>query len=66
MKTLINLTKLRGKMAENNLTSRELAEMLNLSRTSISLKLNGIRQFCDSEIYILATKFGSYIFNPIE
>ena len=63
MKRIVNLIRLKGKMAENGFNSVKLADKLNISHTTMSLKLNGKREFTDSEIYILATLFGSYVLN---
>lgn len=37
----MNLAKLRGALAENGMTQRELAKQLNLSLKSVNEKLNG-------------------------
>lgn len=50
-----NRAKLRGRIKEIYGTETAFAEAMNLSQTSISLKLNGIRKFDEDEI-IIASK----------
>ena len=63
MNTIINVDKVKGKMAEYGMHACDLAKTLNLSRTTMSFKLNGKREFVDSEIFKLTQIFGTYVLN---
>ena len=45
--------KLRGKMAEVGITQSALANSMGLSRASLSLKMNGKREFTLTELKII-------------
>lgn len=53
----MNLNKLRGLMAENNITKKELAEILNLSYSGIRKKLNGKSSFTIEQVQKLSNIF---------
>lgn len=56
---MANINKLRSKMAEHGTTAfiQELADVLQISRTSASNKLNEKTAFKESEIATLAKKY---------
>ena len=65
-----NYCKLRGKIKEVFGTQDKYAEALNLSKTSVSSKLNNIVDFSQTEIYtsakildITSEEIGEYFFN---
>lgn len=62
MTDFVNRNKLRGKMAENSYTQTTLSKELDICRQSLSDKLAGKSQFSESEIAILAKKFGEDVF----
>lgn len=49
---------IRAEMGRKNLTIKQLAKLMNLSANSVSLKLNGKREFTLSEIEFMADLFG--------
>lgn len=53
----INRMKLRGLLAENNLSQMKLAEELNISYQMLSMKLNDHYMFTEREIAILYNIF---------
>ena len=53
----INRMKLRGLMAENNLSQNKLAKELNISYQMLSMKLNDHYMFTEREIAILYDLF---------
>ena len=58
----INRAKLKGLMAEKNITATTLSNLLGISRQVFYLRLKGDRDFTENEICILAKKFGKDIF----
>jgi len=59
---LINRKKLKGLLAENNLTYSDVSKDLGISRQAFYNKMVGIRLFNEHEIYILKMSFGNDIF----
>lgn len=53
----MNVNKLKGLMAENNITQQDVAKLLNISSTGLYKKLTGKAEFKASEIKILADFF---------
>lgn len=51
---MLNLQNIKAEMTRNNLTGLKIAELLNLSPTSLYLKLGGKREFTANEIGKLA------------
>lgn len=49
----ISFGKLKGKMAEVGITQNALAKSLGMSRSSLSLKMNGKREFTLAELRII-------------
>jgi DNA-binding XRE family transcriptional regulator len=49
-----NLNKIKGLMAENKVTQKDLANMLNLSTTQTSKKMNGQVEFKVNELLAIA------------
>ena len=45
--------KLRGRMAETGITQNALAKSLGMSRSTLSLKMNGKREFTLTELQII-------------
>lgn len=45
--------KLRGRMAEAGITQNALAQSLGMSRSTLSLKMNGKREFTLTELQII-------------
>lgn len=62
MGDFVNRDKLRGVLAEQRLNQNDLAIMLGTNRVSICNRLNGDTRFTETEISILAEKFGKSIF----
>ena len=58
----VNRDKLRGAMAERNMTQYDLARVLSLTLANTNLKINGKRRFTEGEIYLLGKEFGKDIF----
>lgn len=54
---IINRTKLRGLMAENNLSQIVLANRLGCTSSTFNLKINRKREFTEREIAILYDLF---------
>ena len=50
----MNLPELRAAVARKNMTNRDLASQMGLSRTAFHQKMNGEREFKNSEIKYLA------------
>ena len=50
-------SKLRGLMAQSGMNQKDLGKLLNLSNRSINLKINGTREFRQSELEKLAAHF---------
>lgn len=46
----MKLSKLKGKLAENNMTNSAMAKAIGISQTSFSHKITGKRQFLAGEI----------------
>lgn len=53
----LKVNKIKGLMAEKEISQEQLAEVLNISLTSVNLKLQGKRQFKANEISIIARYF---------
>lgn len=53
-----NFSKLRGKMRELNKTNKDMADMLNVSETTFSYKLNNIRPFTNEELDLIIENLG--------
>lgn len=49
----VSFGKLKGKMAEIGITQNALAKSLGMSRSSLSLKMNGKREFTLAELRII-------------
>lgn len=67
---MINTLRIKGRMAELGITQRVLAEALNLSQSTVSLKLKGRRPMLLGEAERIAEKlsiddadFGRYFFD---
>lgn len=45
-----NFAKLRGRMVEKNVSSKDLADRIGMANTALSLRLNGKRQFRLKEV----------------
>jgi transcriptional regulator with XRE-family HTH domain len=50
--------KLKGLLKKNKITQNELAEMLGLTYQTISIKMNGHKDFTQSEIRAIIKVFG--------
>ena len=50
---MVNLTKLNDAINDSGISKTRIAEKLSISRTSLFMKLKGIREFTASEIYKL-------------
>ncbi len=50
----MNLQKLKGTLAENNITQRKLAAMLNLTEKTMHLKMTGKTDFKSKELKAIA------------
>ena len=50
----MNIPELRAAVARKNLTNRELARQMGISENALYQKINGIREFKNSEIKYLA------------
>ena len=66
---MLNVGKIRGRMAELNITQKSVAEALGLSPATVSQKLNRVRPMDLDEAEKLATllgisdeEFGAYFF----
>lgn len=53
--------KLRGIMAENGYTAKTTAEYIGISRKTFGLKLNGKREFKQSELSKMASLFNKTV-----
>lgn len=53
----LKVNKIKGLMAEKEISQEQLAEVLNISLTSVNLKLQGKRQFKANELGIIARYF---------
>lgn len=67
---LINTAKLKGRMAEMELTQKDIAREMNLATPTINQKINNLRSMSLEEaerlskiLKIESTKFGEYFFN---
>lgn len=63
----VKLNVIRGKIIENNMTNNDFAQKIGMSVTSLSLKLNGKREFTASEINKIAKELKTPVqifFNP--
>lgn len=49
----VSFGKLKGRMAEVGITQNALAKSLGMSRSSLSLKMNGKREFTLAELRII-------------
>ena len=59
---LINRNKLRGQIVEKQINQSDLAKKLNMSRETYYKKLRGEVEYKESEIVVLKSIFGNYIF----
>ena len=50
----LNLNKIKGLMAEKNISGLQMAHKLSISSTSFYLKINGKRPFSAEEIGVMA------------
>ena len=50
-----NFAKLRGRMVEKNVSSKDLADRIGMASTALSLRLNGKRQFRLNEVEQIVT-----------
>lgn len=50
--------KFKGWLAANGITNDEVAEVINVSRTTANYKINGKKQFTIKEAKILSEHFG--------
>lgn len=57
-KRLYDFSKLRGRMRELNKTNKDMADMLNVSGTTFSYKLNNIRPFTNDELDLIIENLG--------
>lgn len=59
--SILDRSELRGQMGKFQLRQNDLAQYLGVSLHSFRLKLNGLRQFTEKEIFLLVNKFGTCI-----
>lgn len=59
---LVDRTKIKIEMIKRKIKSKDLANKLNLDKSTFSLKINGKRNFSENEIAILYSIFGTTIF----
>lgn len=59
---LINRKVVRSKMVLADMTVKDICNVLNITDVSFYNKINGKREFTESEIYALVSLFGSSIF----
>jgi transcriptional regulator with XRE-family HTH domain len=58
----VNRSKLRGKLAEHEVTREQLAEKLGIGCSALYNKMKGESEFTEKEIVILYKEFGMDIF----
>lgn len=58
----INRVKLRGLMAEKEISNSDLSHLLNITASAMRNKMRGNNQFTESEIVVLKKHFGDEIF----
>lgn len=51
VEVLVNNQNIKAELARKNLTQLELANLLGVSGRTVSLKINGVRQFTAEELY---------------
>lgn len=68
--TVVNTKKIKGRMAEMQLTQKDMAEALEIAQPTINQKINNIRPMNLDEaekisnlLEISAEDFGTYFFN---
>lgn len=59
MMNFVNRSKLRGKLAENEITREQLAEKLGISCSTLHYKMKGESEFTETEIKLLYDNFGT-------
>jgi len=59
---LINRKVVRSKMVLADMTVKDVCNVLNITDVSFYNKINGKREFTESEIYSLVSLFGNSIF----
>jgi hypothetical protein len=63
-KNLLNRQALKSKIVLNNLTAQDMCAMLSMSENSYYNKLNGKRDFTESELCVIYNFFGKTVFFP--
>lgn len=58
VKNLTNKNLLRSKMALNDDRAEDLAKCLNVTNTTMSYKINGLREFTQNEIKKIILRYG--------
>lgn len=58
----VNRSKLAGKIAEQGMKQKDVAEELCITNTAFTLKMQSKRQFKEDELVALARLFGTEIF----
>lgn len=58
----INRVELKAQLVRKNMTASDLAEVLGISRQSLSLRMTEKADFSESEIKTLKEQFGEVIF----
>lgn len=58
---MVNLLKIKGCMAEHNHKQKDVAKILNLSKTSVNKKLTGKSEFTLKELSTLAEQYNQDI-----
>lgn len=53
----VKYTKFKAWMNENNVTGQDLADLLGVSKSTISKKLNGLSDFSLAEIRIICAEY---------
>ena len=53
--------KIKGLIAENEITQKELADVLGISREMMNRKINGVNNFTLNEAFIVSNYFGKPI-----
>lgn len=60
---IIDRKKLRGEMVKIGMNTQDLGDFLGVSRQAAYLKLEEKREFSETEVALLRSKFGNKIFS---
>ena len=68
---VFNHNKLRGRLVEYGYTQQDFAQLLGISQSTVSMKLNNVTDFTSGEIFHIAEvlnipreEIGDYFFTP--